>query len=290
MLPTAMSRTPATGHAPGNVSEAELLRVWHAIVAGQDTRGPGALATVVGRSGSAPQRLGARLLRLHAGDVLGTVGGGAVEGRVLELCAQVLRTARPARWQANLIRDLGMCCGGTMEVFVEYVQAQPRLFVIGAGHVAQALAPVARTAGFAVTVCDDREDLLGDAAFAEADTKNYDVDELATLWPSLTPRDYVVIVTRDHARDEQALVGALGHPHAYIGMIGSKRKVLAVLGRVQHRHGAQDLSRVHAPVGLDLGGRTPGEIAVAIAAELIAHRHEKTGQKLSIVQYLSSQS
>src|SRR5690606_16167879 len=115
----------------------------------------------------------------------------------------------------------GMCCGGSMEVFVEYLQAQARLFVLGAGHVAQALAPLATAAGFRVKVLDDREDLLGNPAFASAETEAADVDELEAALPDLDARDYVLIVTRDHARDERALASLMRRPHRYLGMIGS---------------------------------------------------------------------
>lgn len=255
--------------------------------------GPAALATVVGRAGSAPQVIGARLLLGAATDghdawQIGTVGGGAIEAQVLDACRATLKDGEPRRIQAHLVRDLGMCCGGSMEVFVEYLQAETRLFIIGAGHVAQALAPLAQEVGFAVTVLDDRDEFLGHPAFALVERKSYDVDELADAVLDPRPTDHIVIVTRDHARDERALAVCLERPHAYLGMIGSRRKTHTVLARVLRRYRElgrtrPDTGRVHAPIGLALGGRTPAEIAVSIVAELVALRHGGSGNHMSIV-------
>jgi len=247
-----------------------------------------ALATVIGRSGSAPQIVGARLLLREDGDQVGTVGGGAIEAQVLEACRASLRDGQTRRIQAHLVRDLGMCCGGSMEVFVEFVQPEPRLFVIGAGHVAQALVPLAKLAGFRVAVFDDRDDLLEHPAFADVRREAFDVDELETAMPDLDDRDYIVVLTRDHARDEKALAELVRRPHRYVGMIGSRRKVHAVLRRILHRESqlgrpAPELARVHAPIGLALGGRTPVEIAISIVAELVADRHGGSGAPMSVV-------
>jgi xanthine dehydrogenase accessory factor len=250
--------------------------------------GPAALATVIARAGSAPQVVGARLLLGADGRLLGTIGGGAIEAQVLDACRAALRDGAPQIVKAHLVRDLGMCCGGSMEVFVEVLAAEARLFLIGAGHVAQAIAPVARGVGFRVVVADDREDLLAHPAFADAARVTADVDELEAAFPDLGPRDCLVIATRDHARDEQALAHLLRRPHRYLGMIGSRRKVHAVLARILRREQslgrpAPDLARLRAPVGLALGGRTPAEIAVSVVAELLADRHGGSGAPMNVV-------
>jgi xanthine dehydrogenase accessory factor len=270
----------------GGAQALEVAREVVAVLEGG--RGRAALATVVGRQGSAPQILGARLLLHEDGEIVGTVGGGAIEAEVLAGCRGALRDGKPRRIDAQLVRDLAMCCGGSMEVFVELLQPQVRLVILGAGHVAQALTPVAEAAGFAVQVLDDREELLDNPAYANARTMSYDVDELGAALPDLGDGDYVVITTRDHARDEQALAHLLRRPHRYLGMIGSRRKVHTVLGRILRRELQlgrpwPDLSRVRAPMGLALGGRTPGEIAVSVVAELIAHRHAGQGSTMSVV-------
>ena len=289
--PPPRPHTPAG--ATGSVTPAQLAKAVYELLDGRardpDGRpvGEAALATVIRRSGSAPQVAGARLLVYADGRALGTVGGGAIELQVLDACRQVLRTGNPRTVEAHLVRDLGMCCGGAMEVFVEYLQAETRLIVVGAGHVAQALAPLARSLGFRVVVADDREELLEDPVFAEVERLAYDADEIDEAFPDLDGRDVIVIVTRDHGRDERALAKLIERPHAYLGMIGSVRKVHTVLARILRRYDERglarpDLSRVHAPVGLALGGRTPPEIAVSIAAELIALRHGGGGAAMNV--------
>ena len=270
----------------GNISAATLAREVVDVLEGKRQRA--ALATVIGRSGSAPQRVGAKLLLHEDGTLVGTVGGGAIEAQVVAACQAAIREGRSSQVQAHLVRDLAMCCGGAMEVFVEYLQPQPRLIVIGAGHVAQALAPLAAAADFRLTVLDERDEMLEHPAFEAMQTGAYDVDELDVALPDLTDRDYVLIMTHDHARDERALAHLLGRPHRYVGMIGSQRKVHAVLRRVLRREAERgrprpDLTRVRAPIGLALGGRTPAEIAVSVVAELIAERHGGTGAPMNVV-------
>ena len=255
---------------------------------------PAALATVTGRSGSAPQITGARLLLREDGTWLGTVGGGAIEARVLEACRETLREGQARTVRANLVRDLGMCCGGTMEVFVEYLSSHPRLVIIGGGHIAQALAPMGQELGFRVRVVEDRDDMLEHPNFAESERLAFDADELPDALSDLSPQDYVIVVTRDHARDEKAVESLLHLPHAYLGMIGSRRKVHSVLKRILRRYDERqrprpDLSRFHAPIGLALGGRTPPEIALSIAAELVARRHGGKGESMNIVGELLSE-
>jgi xanthine dehydrogenase accessory factor len=277
-----LMRTPV-----GSATQVQLAAAVLELLEGRRP-GPAALATVIGRAGSAPQVIGARMLLYADGSALGTVGGGAIELQVLEACQQVLRTGSPRTIQAHLVRDLGMCCGGSMEVFVEYIQAQARLIIVGGGHVAQALAPLAHALGFRVTVADDREDMLEEPAFSAVERLHYDADEIVDALPDLGMHDFVVIMTRDHARDEQALAQLIERPHAYLGMIGSRRKVHTVLARILRRYDERDqprpdLSRVHAPIGLALGGRTPPEIAVSIAAELVALRHGGDGSSMNAV-------
>jgi xanthine dehydrogenase accessory factor len=265
----------------------EIARAVLALLDGHDPR-IAALATVIRRSGSAPQVAGAKMLRYGDGTTLGTVGGGAIEAQVLDACVATLREGTPRTVEAHLVRDLGMCCGGAMEVFVELLQAGPRIIVVGAGHVARAFVPLARGLGYRVVVVDDRDALLDHPELADVDCRCFDVDELDAAVPDLGARDEVLVVTRDHGRDERALAALLERPHAYIGMIGSRRKVHTILRRVLRRYDERgrarpDLSRLRAPVGLDLAGRTPPEIAVSIAAELIKLRHGGTGEQMSIV-------
>ncbi len=232
----------------------------------------GALATVVRTAGSTPQVAGARLLLMPDDSTVGTVGGGAIEQAVIEDLRACRVDGRRELVVHDLGRDLGMCCGGRMEVFVEPIEAVQRLVVFGAGHVARPTAALARSVGFEVTIVDDREDLNTEERFpgcrlvlAEPGEAAKQVDARDTDW--------LLIVTHDHRLDEQALDTFARLPHHYIGMIGSRRKVFRVLQRIHARRGLPALERVYSPVGLDIGAVSPEEIAVSIVAELVAIRH-----------------
>ncbi|MET0284831.1 MAG: XdhC family protein [Polyangiales bacterium] len=230
-----------------------------------------ALATVVRTAGSTPQAPGARMLLRADGSTLGTVGGGAIEQEVLEALARCRDGAPAHTLTRELGHDLAMCCGGRMEVFVEAIEGEPRLWLFGAGHVHRALAPIARGIGFEVTVIDEREELNTAERFA--DVTRALIDPASYLKrASFGQRDWVLIATHDHALDEQVLELALALSPRYVGLVGSKRKVFRLLERIVQRRGPQALERLYAPVGLALEALEPAEIAVSIAAELIALR------------------
>lgn len=249
-----------------------MREVTEALLALLQSGRAGALATVVETLGSTPQDAGARLLLDADGRRVGTVGGGAVEQRVLEALADVRQQREPRLLVLDLARDLGMCCGGRMKVFIEPIHATPRLTLFGAGHVAQPTAALAASVGFEVVVVDERDELNTPERFPGCRRELSDVSSaLALLEPG--ERDWLLIVTHDHQLDTEALRLALGTGARYIGLVGSRRKVYRLLQRVVARHGPLDLRRVYAPVGLDLGAVSPTEIAVSIVAELIALRH-----------------
>jgi xanthine dehydrogenase accessory factor len=251
----------------------------------------GALATVVRAAGSTPQEPGARLLLYEDGRTLGTVGGGRIEQVVLEALELALRDAdgRPRTVAWDLGRDLGMCCGGRMEVFIEPLDGSARLIVFGAGHVACATARVAQRIGFRLVIVDEREELNSEERFPDCNRLLTAPDEaLRELEPR--PTDWMLVMTHDHRLDEEALAEALAGPHRYIGMIGSRRKVLRIIERIEARRGPSSLERVFAPVGLDLGALGPEEIAVAIAAELVALRHGRIAPHLSVTAAASREN
>jgi len=258
--------------------------VQRALLALLESSSPGALATVIRVSGSAPQRPGARLLLLGDGRLVGTVGGGAIEQVVIEALRVCLEEGKPDVLVHDLARDLGMCCGGRMEVFVERVEAKPRLFLFGAGHVGKAAAAIAQTVGFDVTVIDDREELNTAERFSGC-TRVVAEPREAVSGLGLTAADYVLIATHDHRVDEEALDVCSKEPHRYIGMIGSKRKVFRVIQRIHHRRGTVALGKVYAPVGLAIGAVSPEEIAVSIVAELVALRHGAPAPHMRVLDH-----
>jgi xanthine dehydrogenase accessory factor len=234
--------------------------------------GRGALATVVRVAGSAPQVAGARMLLRPDGSVIGTVGGGAIEHEVLAALERCRTRGEGELLVRELGHDLGMCCGGRMELFIEPIEGAPRLHLCGAGHIAHALAPLVRAIGFELSVVDEREELNTEQRFAGARRELCDPETYLRRRATLGGADWLLIATHDHALDERLLELALGTAARYIGLVGSRRKLLRLLERIRARRGELALERLYAPVGLALNAQGPAEIAVSIAAELVALR------------------
>jgi xanthine dehydrogenase accessory factor len=174
----------------------------------------------------------------------------------------------------HLTHELAMCCGGEMEVFVEPMVPEPPLIVCGAGHVAHAVVPLARSVGFAPIVVDDFDELNTAERFPDATLRidSFDVRDWKGL--ALDDNTYALVVTRDHAQDQALVEQLIGRELAYLGLIGSRRKIEMFRQRLVAKGVCDEarFARVHAPVGLDIGAETPEEIAVAIVAELIRVR------------------
>ena len=288
-----------------------------------------AIATVIGAQGSTPRHLGARMVVADDGQQWGTVGGGKIEQLVAAASREVAGGAPPRVVRQHLVRDLAMCCGGSMEVVVTPVTREmvapavgahvrgltietpldggafevraaragdprrhqatlvgerlierlgggERVVVFGFGHVARALGPLLEKLGFEVVACDDNETgaVAASPGWTRRVIESFDAHEVERELGGFDD-DYVLIVTRDHAIDQALLERLLDRPGiAYLGMIGSRGKV----GRFRKRLEAKGLldearwARLRAPIGFDIGAETPDEIAVAIAAELIAFR------------------
>jgi xanthine dehydrogenase accessory factor len=242
---------------------------------------PAALVTIVSTTGSTPQRIGAKMLVFGDGRIVGTIGGGCYENDAFGKAREAIRTRKPQLVHYELDDDFaqetGLICGGQMDVYIEPIEPSPELYIIGAGHVGFHLARVAQEVGFNVHVVDDRE------KFANADrfpTAAEIVVEDIPAWIArghLPPHAYAVIVTRGHTNDLEALRALAPRELRYLGLIGSRAKVARIYEELAKDHmPAEALSRVHAPIGLDIGAVTPQEIAVSILAELIAVKHGKS--------------
>jgi len=237
----------------------------------------GAVATIVNVHGSIPSFKTAKMLVRDDGSIFGTIGGGCVEAEIWQAAREVMESEKPRTLTFNLNQDpkydTGLVCGGTLDIFVEPILPPASLYVFGAGHVSVNLYRIARSAGFDVTVVDDRESYANRERFPEA--KEVIAEDFEQAMARLAPNEssYIVIVTRGHRDDMRVLRWAVQTPARYIGMIGSKRKTITIFRELTEEGIAAELfERVHAPVGLDIGAVTPEEIAVAITAELIAVR------------------
>ncbi|HKO47930.1 MAG TPA: XdhC family protein [Polyangiaceae bacterium] len=294
-----------------------------------------AIATVTGTLGSTPRHLGARMAIAADGEHWGTIGGGRIEQVVVAAGRAVAGGAEPSVVHQHLVRDLGMCCGGSMVVaitpvvssrealaqlttrrepsvlvtpldggplwlraprkgdppafeprvedgaLVELMGLSERAILCGLGHITRQLGPLLAQLGFSVVVCDDGDTnaVREIPDWATQLVESFSPADIARQLGGFGSTDRLLIVTRDHAIDQQLLEGLIGQDAlGYLGMIGSRRKVarfrqrLAAKGLLEGQLGEQRWSRLRAPIGLELGAETPEEIAVAIAAELIALR------------------
>jgi xanthine dehydrogenase accessory factor len=313
---------------------------------------PGILATIIGRSGSTPQGIGAKVFIDDKGRIYGTIGGGCVEAEVLQEARKMnADETKVIHYVMNNtdVADQGMVCGGNVDIFLEPVKPlhkelykellsrinnsintivitntgkgnfsksllstdgsifgdkinlpstdllqerldekqlifaegllaerirrTNRIFIYGAGHISQFIARFSKTIGFEVTVIDDRISFANKERFPEADRviAGYFTDVIQEL--DLNSSDFHVIVTRGHRNDAEVLEEVLKKPSFYIGMIGSKRKTKLVFEYLKSKgFGEDDIKRVHAPIGFDIGAVTPQEIAISIAAELVQVR------------------
>jgi xanthine dehydrogenase accessory factor len=253
------------------------MDIYEEIVQLRRTGQRGAVATIVNVRGSVPSFETAKMLVRDDGSIFGTVGGGCVEAEVWQAAREVMESERPRTLTFNLNQnpkyDTGLVCGGTLDIFIEPVMPPASLYIFGAGHVALSLYKTAKMAGFDVNVVDDRESYANRERFPEA--KEVIAEDFDLAMKRITPNEtcYIVIVTRGHHDDMRVLRWAVQTQARYVGMIGSKRKTIAIFRELVKEGIAERLfDRVHAPVGLDIGAITPEEIAVAITAELIAAR------------------
>jgi xanthine dehydrogenase accessory factor len=238
---------------------------------------PAALVTVVRANGSTPQRAGAKMLVYGDGRTVGTIGGGCYENDASGRAREAIATGRTILLHYDLNDDLaqenGLVCGGQLDIHVDPLAPAPHVYVIGAGHVGWHVAHFADAAGFKVHVVDDREKFANAQRFPNAEV----VVEPIAAWLERTtfaPAAFVVVVTRGHRDDLDALRALVGRDLKYLGLIGSRAKVARLSTALREEGLAADaLARVHSPIGLDIGAVTPAEIGISIVAELIAIRH-----------------
>jgi len=211
------------------------------------------------------------------GRIVGTIGGGCVEAEMTWRARQVIETRRSQLATCDLTPDQagedGLVCGGRMQVFIEPLEPSPTLCLFGAGHVAQPLARLAKGVGFRVEVADDRVKFANRERFPDADLILVEDFAAAASKMTLGRNTFAVVVTRGHRGDAEALGACLGKGLRFVGLLGSRPKMVHVFTALEERGvPAEELATVHVPVGLAIGAQTPEEIAVSILAEMIAVR------------------
>ena len=242
-----------------------------------------ALATVVGGEKGSPGKTGFRMLVYPDGKISGTVGGGLLEAKVREEALRCISDKKTRLLELALDDEsadsIGVLCGGQVTVFIEPIQGPSTMYVFGGGHIAVPLVQFAKALEFAVVVVDDRQDFASKERFPQADEVK--VGEFANVTKTMdfSEGDCVVIITRGHAHDETVLKECLSKTRlpGYIGMIGSREKIARTFANLREQGISQELlAKVRAPIGLDIGGRTPAEIALSIIAEIVAYRYGRS--------------
>ena len=244
-----------------------------------------ALCTIIQAKGSTPRKAGTKMLVYKGGSIVGTIGGGEIEGRVIQEALESIQSGEPKIRSYDLIDpqqgDPGVC-GGTLEVFIDPLSQPDDLVVVGGGHVGQAVVFLAKWLGFRVILSDDREDFSSPASAPEADqTIHCKLEELPERY-QFTPTTSVVLATRNNQVDVRGLPELLAAPSNYIGVISSRRRwKLTKEELIKNGVKPADLKRIHAPIGLDLKADTPEEIALSILAEVLKSRRGGSGESLS---------
>jgi len=235
-----------------------------------------AIATVVECRGSSPQKTGAKMLVRDDGSIMGTLGGGCLEADVVQAALMTIRDGNPLTLPFELTeREGGLVCGGSLRVYIEPVFLEPHLIVLGAGHVGKSLAKLARFTGFRVTVIDDRQEFANRGNIPDANEIKVTDFSRALDGTLVEAGTFIVVATRGHNHDLDAVKAALRTEASYIGLLGSRRKK-ALLNKALAESGfsTEAIGRIMIPVGIEIGSVTPEEIAVSIMAQIIRKRRD----------------
>lgn len=231
-----------------------------------------AIATLTNSRGSTPREAGAKMLVVENGKTYGTVGGGAMENRIIELSLAAIEKGESEAISLPLdTKGVEIICGGAVEVFIEVYKNRPKLLIAGGGHVGYAIYNAALPLDFDIVIFEDREEFLNNERFPQAhelvlgdiaeNLKNYPIDE----------NTYIVIVTRGHKYDQEALEAIVNTNAKYIGAMGSKKKVITMLKNLKEKGiDSETLKNTYSPIGLKISTNRPEEIAISILAEILA--------------------
>lgn len=246
-----------------------------------------ALVTLIDVEGSSPGKPGSIMGVFEDGSIRGTIGGGELENQVIDAALEAIEEGENRKFEFDLIEsgDLHMTCGGKVKGYIKVLGERRKLIIAGGGHLGRALYKLGKFLNMYTVIIDDREEYVDKKRFPEADEllcggigevlENYHLDESS----------YVVIVTRGHSSDKDALRAVAGRSLAYIGMIGSVKKITAsyeILMSEGVRKG--DLEKIYSPVGLDISNSEPNEIALGIMAEILKVKNGGKGEHMKDVK------
>ena len=242
----------------------------------ENSNKPAALCIVTSTQGSSPRKAGSKMIVFEDGTIIGTIGGGSIEKEVIDEAQKVIKNKTPFYREYKLKDDVGMNCGGGMEVYIEPISQQEKLIVFGAGHISRTLSKFAVELGFRITVVDERPNIMNDVCFDNCEKLNINFDE-AVEKIAFDDNTYIVILTHKHLNDAEVLKLVCKRKHIYLGMIGSKVKVAEIKKDFINKKilSEEEFNLIDTPIGIKLAANTPQEIAVCIVAKLIDVRNSK---------------
>lgn len=246
-----------------------------------------ALCFLIENKGSTPGEDNSVMAVFSDGSILGTVGGGAIEKDLIRRTMEGMKEGNSFEFDYNLSKngELKMSCGGNSRGYVKYFKSSNRLLIFGAGHVSQKLARIASKTGFDVSVVDDRPEFKNSSDFV--DIKEYIDEDIESAIDKIdfdAKKTYIVLCNRGHAHDKETLECLVDKDFAYLGMIGSKAKVIGLFDQLK-AEGIDEkvLNKIYTPIGLDVDNGSVEEIAISIMAEILMVKNNKDGkiQKLN---------
>jgi len=236
-----------------------------------------ALCIITDSKGSAPQKQSAKMIVYEDGSIEGTVGGGRLEMLAIKDAQEAISTSKPTKRVYDLAKDLDMSCGGVTEMYIEPILPDLKLYIFGSGHVGQAVARYAPDFDFQVTLFDDREIPVNASPNVNLNYIGKDCSDSIedVIFDTST---FVMIATHTHATDEKLLSICAKKPSAYIGMIGSTKKISQARKRLTEQNilTEKELNRVDMPIGIAFNAVSPQEIAVSILAKMIDVKNTMT--------------
>ncbi|MBI4944863.1 MAG: XdhC family protein [Bacteroidetes bacterium] len=233
------------------------------------------ICTIVNTKGSTPRKVGAKMIVYADGKIFGTIGGGDLEKTVIENAVNLFETKQPKLFRHDLLHQHSMCCGGTVEIYIEPIMKKNKLYIFGAGHTGQSLAKLAKDFDFETVLIDDRKEYVDDCKSKEINKMNLPFGEALKLLP-FDEQTYICIMTYSHPVDRDILAFCVKKPFAYLGMIGSQRKVEVTKKMFSEglNISEEELDKIDMPMGIDIDAEGPEEIALSILGKLIAVKNK----------------
>lgn len=236
-----------------------------------------ALVTITDSKGSTPRKKGAQMVVLTDGSIIGTIGGGAIENRLIQLALEAIDKGESQNLHLPLSTEgIEMVCGGEVDVFIQVFKTKPKLIIVGGGHVSLALYKIASLLSFDIIIFEDRKEFLDNERFPLAKELIFgDIKDNLRQYP-IDNNTYIVIATRGHKYDEIALETVIDSDAKYIGVMGSDKKVITLFKNLKEKGiNEESISKIYAPIGIDVSDNSPEEIAVSIVSEILAVKNNK---------------